>query len=328
MIKAILFDLDGTLVQTEKLKGLSYAIAVRRVLGLPEPETRAIDAYREVVGSDRDVASRHVIESVGKELLEELERRRDEHGVDQPDRVLTAMRKEVYDSLVADPQTLRDNQWPHTVNVLRVAREIGCRTGLATMSQRPEALHVLRALDLIETLDLVLTREDVRKPKPDPEIYLKATKTLHVDPAECLVLEDSPAGVKAAVAAGTNVVALATPFTTLGLHRAEMEAVLSYKWVVYDPADLPMMIERRIHDHDSRHHPPPTSASAPIDGSTTRRLDVEPNPPLHTPPWDSALLSRHWLRCRKVPQGTRRCGAANDKGVTEDAPGTGDSSDL
>ncbi len=64
MISAIMFDLDGTLVQSEKLKSLSYAIAVQRLRGLPEPDQRAIEAYREIVGAARDAASRHITESL------------------------------------------------------------------------------------------------------------------------------------------------------------------------------------------------------------------------------------------------------------------------
>ena len=64
MINAIIFDLDGTLVQSEKLKALSYAMAVQRLRRLPEPDNRAIEAYREIVGAARDVASRHIMESL------------------------------------------------------------------------------------------------------------------------------------------------------------------------------------------------------------------------------------------------------------------------
>ena len=49
MIRAITFDLDGTLVQSEKLKAQAYAIAVQRLRGLPEPDSRAVEAYREIV---------------------------------------------------------------------------------------------------------------------------------------------------------------------------------------------------------------------------------------------------------------------------------------
>ena len=67
MIQAVLFDLDGTLVQSEKLKAQAYAKAVQELRGLPAPEPRAVEAYREIVGAARDVATRHVIDALGLE---------------------------------------------------------------------------------------------------------------------------------------------------------------------------------------------------------------------------------------------------------------------
>lgn len=145
-----------------------------------------------------------------------------QYAVSQPAEVLTAMRKAIYDQMVADPQVLRENQWPHTVAFLRLVRQQGCKTGLATMSHRPEALHVLSALGIEKELDVVLTREDVHQPKPDPEIYLSACRLLGVLPEECLAIEDSPAGVRAALAAGVETVAVATPFTGEHLRTADL----------------------------------------------------------------------------------------------------------
>ena len=127
-----------------------------------------------------------------------------------------------------------------------------CRTGLATMSYRQEALHVLQALNLEQTLDVVLTREDVERPKPDPEIYRMAAEKLEVPPQECLVLEDSPNGVRAGVAAGMNVVAVATPFTVAGLHSSQ---VLEHAWVVHDPEKLLEVVKERIAEHNRTEHP-------------------------------------------------------------------------
>jgi FMN phosphatase YigB (HAD superfamily) len=90
--------------------------------------------------------------------------------VSSPEEALGALRVAIYSEMVDDPQVFRDNQWPHTVGLLRIAREAFYQRALVTMSQRPEALKVIRALDLESTLDLILTREDVEKPKPDPEI--------------------------------------------------------------------------------------------------------------------------------------------------------------
>ena len=249
MITAIMFDLDGTLVQSEKLKALSYAIATQRLRGLPEPEDRAIEAYREIVGASRDVASRHIMDSL--ELEPELQPLMAEHGVSEAFEVLSAMRKEIYDDMVADPKVIQDNQWPYTIGLLRVARETACRTALATMSYRQEALHILRSLDLEQYLDEVLTREDVQKAKPDPEIYLLAAQKLGVQPQDCLVLEDSPNGVSAGVAAGMNVIAVATPFTIAGLHSSH---VLDHEWVVHDPEKLLDVVKDRIAEHNRKAH--------------------------------------------------------------------------
>ena len=249
MISAIMFDLDGTLVKSEDLKALSYAIVVQRLRGLPEPAPRAIEAYRGIVGSARDVASRHITDRL--ELTPFLRPMLAQHGATEPWEVLTALRTQIYDEMVADPQVLRDNQWPHTVNLLRVARDASYSTALATMSYRQEAMHVLKSLDLERYLDEVLTREDVQRPKPDPEIYLLAADRLGVQPQDCLVVEDSASGVRAGVAAGMNVVAFATPFTTEGLHSS---GVLEHAWMVHDPEKLVETVEERIFEHNRAGH--------------------------------------------------------------------------
>jgi len=249
VITAIIFDLDGTLVQSEKLKALSYAIAVQNLRGLSEPEPRAIEAYREIVGAAREAATRHIVDSLG--LDSDLRPLIDHYAAKEPWEVLAAMRIEIYDEMVADPQVIRDNQWPHTIGLLRVARDNACRTALATMSYRKEALHVLKSLDIEESLDEVLTREDVQNPKPDPEIYLLAAKKLDVQPQDCLVLEDSPNGVRAGVAVGMNVIAVATPFTIAALHSSQ---VLEHAWMVHEPDALLDMVKDRIAEHNRTAH--------------------------------------------------------------------------
>ena len=158
-----------------------------------------------------------------------------EYGAAEPWEALGTMRRAIYDEMVADPQVVRDNKWPHTVELLRIAKENNCLTGVATLSARKEVLHFLRALDLEQSLDVVLTSEDVQNAKPDPEIYLLATQKLKVVPQDCIVIEDSPNGVRAGVAAGMNVVAFGTPFTIDSLHATQ---VVEHQWIVHDPDKL------------------------------------------------------------------------------------------
>jgi beta-phosphoglucomutase-like phosphatase (HAD superfamily) len=82
--------------------------------------------------------------------------------------------------------------------------------------------------------------------KPDPEIYQLVARELAVPAIECLVIEDSPAGVRAAQAAGMKVIAVATPFTRDRLHRA---ALLPPEHVVDDPILLPAVVAQIVAQH-------------------------------------------------------------------------------
>ena len=79
------------------------------------------------------------------------------------------------------------------------------------------------------------------------EIYLLASEKLGVPPEEFLTLEDSANGVRAAVEAGMNVIAVATPFTIAGLHSSK---VLDHAWVVHDHDQLLATVRRRITEHN------------------------------------------------------------------------------
>jgi len=146
-----------------------------------------------------------------------------QYGVAEP----RAMRTAIYSTMMADTQVIRHNRWSHTIDLLRITNEISCNTAVATMSQRTEAIHILRSLELEQTLDLIFTRENVKNPKPDPEIYLMAARKLRVFPEERLVLEDSHAGVRAGVTVCMNVIiSIVTPFTITGFHSSQMRPPL------------------------------------------------------------------------------------------------------
>ena len=245
MIRALLFDVDGTLVQTEKLKALSYAIAVQRLLGLSQADQRAIDSYREVLGASRDIASRHIMAKLKLENM--LYKYMAEYNVAQPWDVLTAMRSAIYIDIIKDPEVLRENQWPYTIHLLHIANELTCKTALVTMSKRSDVIHILHSLGIESLLDLVITGEDITHGKPDPEGYLLAAKKLQAEPQECLVLEDSVNGVRAAKAAGMNVVAIARPFTNASLH---LEQIIEHAWIVHESEKLAETVQRLITKHN------------------------------------------------------------------------------
>lgn len=120
------------------------------------------------------------------------------------------------------PAVIRDNQWPHNMALLHTARH-ACRfVALATMSHCDQVRRVLGVLNLEKAFDFVAARDDVENGKPDPEIYQLVVDELGVRPAQCLVVEDSPTGVRAALAAGMAVMAVSTPFTRNSLHASKL----------------------------------------------------------------------------------------------------------
>ncbi|MGD8760343.1 MAG: HAD family phosphatase [Anaerolineales bacterium] len=231
MIQAMVFDLDGTLVQTEKLKARSYARAAVELCPREMQEEEVVRAFGEVVGLPR----REVAESLMKRFdLEEKSRARmTEFGVSVPWQAFAQVRLAIYQSMLADPEVIRGNQWPHNMALLSQAQQTGCRTALATMSTCRQASRVLDILGLAEAFDFVATRDDVERGKPDPEIYHLVANELNVAPEHCLVIEDSPSGVQAAVAAGMHCIAVTTPFTKKGVHAL---GLLDERWIV-DEAD-------------------------------------------------------------------------------------------
>ena len=79
-------------------------------------------------------------------------------------------------------------------------------TAVATSSRSPHALGHLGAAGLLDAFVTIVTRDDVTNPKPHPEPYLLAADRLGVDPRNCLAVEDSHAGVRAAHAAGMQTI--------------------------------------------------------------------------------------------------------------------------
>lgn len=266
MIRLIIFDLDGVLVQTEKLKALSYARAILKACpgkvteenvkqayheGLSSmefcpltiSEYEVIDAYMEMVGHSRQEMAKAIIRRFGLETA--LRPRMAEYGVAEPWQVLIKVRMPIYESLIADPQILLDSQWPECIALLRSLKQEGYLTALATMSSSRPVQHILEVLGLTGSFDHIATAGDISRGKPDPEIYQLIYRTLNVSPSECLVLEDSPSGIEAGLAAGMRVLAVTTPFTRLAVHAAN---ILESRWIVDEPEKLKEVVRQVLRE--------------------------------------------------------------------------------
>ena len=180
---ALLWDLDGTLVDTE-------------------PSWIAAE-YRLVAAFGGSWSDEHARALVGNPLLVSAEYLREHGGVALP-------AAEIVDLLLAQviADVRRSVPWrPGVTRLLAESRQRGLPAAMVTMSYRELADTVAGQLPA-GTFDAVVTGEEVSRGKPDPEAYLLAASRLGVDPARCLAIEDSPAGVASAEAAGCLVVAV------------------------------------------------------------------------------------------------------------------------
>jgi sugar-phosphatase len=185
----ILFDLDGVLVDSRR--------CVERVWRIWAAE-RALDA------------DRFIGVSYGRRTSETLRAVAPELDVTAETGVLDAMEEVETEGLVAIPGA------PELLAAL--PRD---RWAIVTSGSRPVATLRLRTAGL-PVPDVFVTGEEVCRGKPDPEPYLTAANRLNLPPADCLVIEDAPAGVQAGVAAGMTVVAVGTTHPPSRLGTAQV----------------------------------------------------------------------------------------------------------
>jgi beta-phosphoglucomutase len=246
MMKAIIFDLDGTLVQTESLKAESYARAATALSPHSFEEEEVIEAFKEVVGLSRSEVAKALLERFGLEKAATGKMK--EFNVPTPWQAFVQVRMGIYEAMISDPKILRRHLCPHNAKLLRWANQKGFLTGLATMSHCAQTSRVLEILRLGKQFDFIATRDDVALGKPDPEIYTLVARELGVSADECLVIEDSAAGIRAALAAGMSCVAVTTEFTRRAVYES---GLLDDPWIVDTPSDLQAVVER-LNDVASR----------------------------------------------------------------------------
>jgi len=179
-IRAVLFDLDGVVVFTDKYHYLGWKKLA---------DEKGWDFDEEVNNGCRGVprlASLQVLlDHNNVELpLEEKER-------------LANVKNEYYKELLK--QINDDDIYPGVVPFLQKLKAEGIRMAICSSSKN--ALPVLDALDLTQYFDAIITGNDIENPKPDPEIFIKGAAAVNMHAVHCLVFEDAESGVDAAHAA-------------------------------------------------------------------------------------------------------------------------------
>ena len=113
---------------------------------------------------------------------------------------------------------------PGLVKFLEVLRMDGVKTAVVSSTSSKNVITALNRMGIVKYFDAVICGDMVTNPKPDPEGYLKAAKLVDVLPNDCLVIEDSPHGISAGIAAGMTVVGFSGSEIQQDISRAAMKA--------------------------------------------------------------------------------------------------------
>lgn len=209
MIKAIIFDCDGILVDTEELKFQAW----KKVLEPPGIELTH-EMYRKLIGHT-GLTILHMLEEAFSLSL-------DPKIVDEKNELYWSLQKSDLKSIESMIHVVQWAKAMRDQNILKL--------GVASSSSKKEILFNLDYLKIPHFFDVVLSgKEDLGNyhdplgvNKPQPYIYLEACRKLELAPEECLVLEDSEPGVNAAKKAGCFVIAVPTQWTMeQDFHKAD-----------------------------------------------------------------------------------------------------------
>jgi HAD superfamily hydrolase (TIGR01509 family) len=180
----ILFDLDGTLVDNEHLKGLAFAKAIEQLGGKSHPSI-----YKEVMGMSGQIIRNHFMNKANIQIdLDEY----------------LKLYKANYDALLETDLALK----PGVIVFLSELKDKGIKMAVVSGAYSSSVFYIINSLDLNHYFDFILTGDDVKNKKPNPESYFLALDRMNLPKKQVIVFEDTESGLKAAENAGLKSIGI------------------------------------------------------------------------------------------------------------------------
>jgi HAD superfamily hydrolase (TIGR01509 family) len=199
----VIFDMDGLMFDTEQLSFASFRAAALEIADC------SVDGelFARMIGAN--------VEEVRRLCLGRF-------GPDFPFDAMLRRKHELSSAAIAGGVPLKEG----LVELLQSLTDMGWKKAVATSSNRTVAADLLRRAGVMRHFDGVQCGDEVRRSKPDPEIFLRAAASLDCIPSTCLVLEDSPRGIRAAHRAGMDAIMVPDLLQPTQEDRSLVRAVL------------------------------------------------------------------------------------------------------
>lgn len=190
MIKAVIFDFDGLILDTETAWYDAYKTVLKEQFQFDLP----LEEFVKCVGSNDTVLSTYLVQAIGNHI-----------EIDDIKRQTGALHAQAMKE--AEP-------CEGVVTYLADAHAAGLKIALTTSSTLGWVTKHLTNLNLLSYFDHLITKEDVKHVKPAPDLYLKTIEVLDIEPSEAVIFEDSLNGLHAALEAKLATVIIPNPVTT------------------------------------------------------------------------------------------------------------------
>jgi HAD superfamily hydrolase (TIGR01509 family) len=188
-IRAVVFDLDGLMVDSEPLAREAWRVLLARHDAELDEETAGAILGLRLEDSAACIKRQFNLPLSLEEIINE--------------------RRSIFDRLASGSL----QPMPGLAGLISAIDRRGLKRAVATSGHRGYASRVLESIGLADGFAAIVTGETVRNGKPAPDIYLAAARALGLQPGDCLALEDAPHGIQAAKAAGLLCVAVPNRFT-------------------------------------------------------------------------------------------------------------------
>lgn len=191
IIQAIIFDMDGLMIETEHLQSQAYEQVLR--------------SY----GVNPEFNNEGVVHRVGISGVDNFIFLKQKYNIDESIEVLLDKKQTIYRAILSNNIVPK----PGLLALIETMKNAGLKLAVASSSSLEDIMFVLKHIGITDAFEVVVSGENVTRHKPAPDIFIEAARRLNINPENCVVLEDSQSGVEAANAAHMKVIAVPNRYT-------------------------------------------------------------------------------------------------------------------